>query len=158
MPDAKSGPNPGGPPPGLPKPRPAIPPPSRLLFPPPNGAPPPGLPGFRGEPPRPLPVPSTLVSPAQVMSMAPAFRFLNCSATSICPPFPIARTSIIVAEPAIMPMDVNRTLDLFCARFSHTSRNISPSLIPRSSCSQSTRYPLPAGLPEFPHRCRRKNR
>ena len=81
---------------------------------------------------------------SQEISIAPAFRFLNCSATSSFPPVPIASTSIMVADPTTIPMEVRITLNLFCDRFSHTRRNISTCCTPQTAAAAGERSrPIP---------------
>ena len=122
---SSSCPNPKNPPKSMPPPGPPdVPPPEPPPGPPPilvtvTLPPPPGISKLKP--------PLSLLS--QEISIAPAFRFLNCSATSSFPPVPIASTSIMVADPTTIPMEVRITLNLFCDRFSHTRRNISDNLI-----------------------------
>ena len=120
--------------------------PSKVTLPPPGKlkekSPPPE------EPPGPPPITKPKLpesEPSQLISIAPAFRFLNCSATSSFPPVPMASTIMIVAEPTTIPMEVRITLNLFCERFSQTSLKISDnfiasSLMSRIPCSQSKPY------------------
>lgn len=59
----------------------------------------------------------------------PGIQVLELLRHLFFPPVPIASTSIMVADPTTIPMEVRITLNLFCDRFSHTRRNISDNLI-----------------------------
>lgn len=59
----------------------------------------------------------------------PGIQVLELLRHLFFPPVPIASTSIMVADPTTIPMEVRITLNLFCDRFNHTRRNISDNLI-----------------------------
>ncbi|GFI24751.1 hypothetical protein IMSAGC011_03555 [Lachnospiraceae bacterium] len=87
----------------------------------------------------PLP-PNAIALDSYEISIAPALRFLNCSATSNFPPVPMASTIIIVAEPTMIPTEVRITLNLFWERLIITSLNNSEILMFHLPCFQSGLY------------------
>ena len=126
-----------------------MPPPKPPNPPPPLGIPPPPI--FPNPPIPPKPFVLSEESDSYVMSIEPAFRFLNCSATSSLPPVPIAMTSIIVAAPTTIPKLVRITFDLFWDKFSHTNLKISDILTCCPPYFLSLQYRLHSGHPLLQH-------